>query len=133
MYRWRLELKRVALGLAPVDEAGSLAKVLAEREAGLVFNAGFFGLDGEPVGLSAAGGRVWSRHRPGLSGGVLTVRDGRATLHKAETFAHEGSAVDFALQCRPRLVVKGRVNIGHDDGKRADRADLQQPALGLRL
>ncbi len=87
-------------------------------------NGGFFGLDGAPVGLSASRGQRLSKFSPTMSGGVLTIdsRD-HAELHETETF-DERKSFPFAVQCRPRLVVHGTVNIKGDDGKRSERSAL---------
>ena len=79
--------------------------------------------DGRPDGLSLAHGREESPLRRDLSGGVLSVARGMARLHESETFSPP-PGTEFAVQCRPRLVVDGRVNIRSDDGRRADRTVL---------
>ncbi len=96
-----------------------LDEVQRKTAADLVVNGGFFDPDGAPVGLAISKGAQLSAFRPKLSGGVLWVRDGVAHLTATEDY-REGS-VDFAVQCRPRLVVGSRVNIRRDDGHRAER------------
>jgi hypothetical protein len=51
------------------------------------------------------------------------VRDGRAHLFEAESYVHD-PATDFAVQCRPRLVVDGHNNLASDTGRRAARTAL---------
>jgi len=58
-----------------------------------------------------------------MSGGVLTVDGGRGRLWETESF-DVGLAHDFAVQCKPRLVVDSKVNIRSDDGKRSERTTL---------
>jgi uncharacterized protein YigE (DUF2233 family) len=55
-----------------------------------------------------------------MSGGILTIDDGRATLWQSETF-DATEAHQWAIQCKPRLVVAGAVNIRSDDGQRGAR------------
>jgi hypothetical protein len=60
-----------------------------------------------------------------MSGGVLTVAgDGKkAELFETETF-DPPEMLKFAVQCRPRLVVKGEPNVKSDDGQRSERTAL---------
>ena len=44
--------------------------------------------------------------------------------HLSPTEEYGERSVDFAVQCRPRLVVGSRVNIRSDDGRRAARTAL---------
>ena len=57
-----------------------------------------------------------------MSGGVLWIKDGVAHLTATEEYRPD--PVDFAVQCKPRLVVGSRVNIRSDDGRRAPRTAL---------
>jgi uncharacterized protein YigE (DUF2233 family) len=97
-------------------------EVLRRRSAAVVVNGGFFDDRGEPVGLAVSGGVTLSRFAPGLSGGVLWIRDRVAHLTATEEYAE--TSVDFAVQCRPRLVVDGRSNLRGDDGRRAARTAI---------
>ena len=67
-----------------------------------------------------------------ISGGVLTVGPTGAALHETESFVLPPH-VRFAVQCRPRLVVDGRVNIRSDDGRRAYCTALCIRESGARL
>jgi uncharacterized protein YigE (DUF2233 family) len=89
----------------------------------LAVNGGFFGERGEPLGLVISGGRRLAPFSRTMSGGVLTIDGDRADLAETESF-DAAAAHAFAVQCRPRLVVKGAVNIRADDGKRAERTAL---------
>lgn len=125
---YRLHAFRVPLAHARVEVVDTgmdrgLEAVLRERAATLVVNGGFFGTRGEPEGLTVSGGRVLSPLLARIGGGVLTVHAGLARLFAAETPPAPGDA-DFAVQCRPRLVVDGAVNIRSDDGRHADRTAL---------
>jgi uncharacterized protein YigE (DUF2233 family) len=102
----------------------SLESLRVERGASLVINAGFFDPDFAPEGLSVSEGRELSPLVPSLSGGVLTIDRHRARLFEAETFVRGPSPIEFAVQCRPRLVVDGRNNIASDNGVRAARTAL---------
>jgi uncharacterized protein YigE (DUF2233 family) len=88
----------------------------------VAINGGFFDSRGEPLGLLVSNGKTLSALDRELSGGVLWIRDGVAHLDAAEDY--EERAVDFAIQCRPRLVVEGSANIQSDDGRRAARTAI---------
>ncbi len=119
---FRVPLDGAAISI--VDASGrSLEAVRLDEEASVVINGGFFDPAFAPEGLSVSGGRVLSAHLPALSGGVLTIEGARAHLHEAERY-DAGAIVDFAVQCRPRLVVDGARNIATDDGRRAARTAL---------
>src|SRR5262249_3882002 len=85
-------------------------------------NGGFFGVDHAGDGLAVSEGRALSPFVRRMSGGVLWVREGVAHLTATEEYAEE--KVDFAIQCRPRLIVGSKVNIKADDGKRARRTAM---------
>ena len=97
-------------------------EVLARDSARLVVNGGFFDPKGEPLGLAVSEGRAVSPFSPTMSGGVLWIRDGVA--HLSATEQYEAGAVDFAIPCRPRLVVASQANVRSDDGRRAPRTAI---------
>jgi uncharacterized protein YigE (DUF2233 family) len=99
-----------------------LDDVLARTGATIVVNGGFFDPRGNPIGLAVSDGKVLSNFSPGMSGGVLWIRDGVARLTATEDY--RTGPVDFAIQCRPRLVVGSQVNIRSDDGHRAPRTAI---------
>ncbi len=105
--------------------------VLARTEAKLVVNGGFFDPRGNPIGLAVSDGKVLSTFSPGMSGGVLWIREGVA--HLTATEEYRSGPVDFAIQCRPRLVVGSRVNIRSDDGRRAPRTAVCVRSSGQSL
>jgi uncharacterized protein YigE (DUF2233 family) len=96
-----------------------LDELLASASAELVVNGGFFDADGGALGLAISEGKASSSFSPTMSGGVLWIHQGAAHLSATEEYT-PGPA-DFAIQCRPRLVVSGGVNIRSDDGLRAAR------------
>jgi len=132
MYAWSFPLRDAELDVVDLAFTTPMEGALAAAGASLVFNAGFFGVDGAAQGLAIARGRTISALSPPLGGGVLSTRARRASLHEAETFQLP-SGTDFAIQCRPRLVVDGRANVRRDDGKRADRTALCIRDHGERL
>jgi Phosphodiester glycosidase len=97
-------------------------EVLARQDAALVVNGGFFDPETQPLGLAISDGRTLSPFSRGMSGGVLWTSEG--IVHLTATEDYEAGAVDFAIQCRPRLVVASRVNIHGDDGRRARRTAI---------
>ncbi len=99
------------------DLAGAFA---SKSEAVFATNAGFFDEHDQPLGLSISRGVRASLYSPTLSGGVLEVGHGRAELFETESY-DKGRSPEFAVQCRPRLVVRGHANVKRDDGKRAER------------
>jgi hypothetical protein len=106
-----------------------------ERTGGAVaINGGFFDTDEKPLGLCISAGKTISPFKKSMSGGVLTVDVTHATLFPTETFDPDANgAATFAVQCRPRLVVDGRVNIKRDDGKRSARTALCVKNQGTSL
>lgn len=96
---------------------------LSASGARIVVNGGFWDRDNEPEGLAISGGREITPFDLELGGGVLVIRNDRAELHDAEAFTLP-SDVDFAVQCKPRLIVAGANNIRRDDGRRAQRTAL---------
>lgn len=111
-----------------------LGEVLGRTGATLAINGGFFDTDERPLGLAVSQKKVLSGFSRTMSGGVLTIDDTGVTLAATETFqadAHDDAR--FAVQCRPRLVVDGKVNIKRDDGKRSARTALCVKDGGTKL
>jgi len=123
LHAFRVPLARARLEIVDTAMNRGIDAVLRERGATLVVNGGFFGMQGEPEGLAVSGRRVLSPLLARIGGGVMTVHDGLARLFAAET-PPASNDLDFAVQCRPRLVVDGAVNIRSDDGRHADRTAL---------
>lgn len=101
----------------------ALEAVLAESNAEVTINGGFFDPDGKPVGLAMSDGVFLSKLKTSLGGGVFTFDGEVARIHAAESFVVPDH-LRFAVQCRPRLVVDGRANVKSDDGHRAERTAL---------
>lgn len=120
-HRWSFALGEVSLSIEDARMSTRLDEVLERSSAELVVNAGFFDPEGKPVGLSVSGGRVLSPASKTMSGGVLRIDDGEASLVATEGFELGTPPPSFAVQCRPRLVVDRLVNIRGDDGVRAER------------
>lgn len=124
MRRFSFRLSEVSMRVVDMRLSRDVEGALTQSAKGLfAINGGFFGTDGAAVGLSVSNGKVLSRFSRTMSGGVLTIQDDRAVLHETEHF-DEKTSYDFAVQCRPRLVVDSRVNIRGDDGKRSERSAL---------
>lgn len=121
--RWGFAIERTDLRIEDVHLTSDLAAVLAHAGADLVVNGGFFDTNGRALGLTISDGVKLSPFAPSLSGGVLTIADDVAVLHETESFGLP-SGVRFAVQCRPRLVVRGAPNVKRDDGKRSERTAL---------
>jgi uncharacterized protein YigE (DUF2233 family) len=119
-------LSEVTLAIEDLHMSTRLDGVLAQTSAVAAVNGAFFDAEGNPVGLAISRGRLLSRFSPLMSGGVLWVRDWAhdGTAHLTATEEYREQPVDFAIQCRPRLVVGGRVNIRSDDGRHAARTAL---------
>jgi hypothetical protein len=129
--RASFELSNARLTIEDVRMSTKLDEVLARTGADLVVNGGFFDPNGHPIGLAVSEGKVLSQFSPGMSGGVLWLRDGVAHLTATEDY--RTGPVDFAVQCRPRLVVGSRVNIRSDDGHRAPRTAICIRSSGRSL
>lgn len=125
-------LADVSLALVDVGATRDLGATLKSADDVLTVNAGFFDEHDAPVGLSRSNKAQLSAFAPKLSGGVLEVHHGVATLLETETY-DTARAPDFAVQCRPRLVVAGKANVKSDDKKRAERTSVCILGNGKRL
>ena len=118
------ESEWVSLAIADVDMKSDLAPIVAADPAiRFAVNGGFFGQKTEPVGLVEVGKKRLSGFSRPMSGGVLSIDDGKGTLTSTESYNSDEHHA-FAIQCKPRLVVGGAVNIRGDDGKRAERTAI---------
>lgn len=113
-------LAEVSVELFDLHGTRDLQAAVGGRRALFATNAGFFDTRDAPLGLSVSHGAPRSRFTRRLSGGVLEVNGGEATLFETEAYDPMRTP-DFAVQCRPRLVVSGKANVLRDDGKRAER------------
>lgn len=121
--RWTFALEHTDLHIEDVHMTRDLGAVLARAGAELVVNGGFFDTSGRALGLAISEGAKLAPFAPSLSGGVVTVADDLAVLHETESFELP-AGTRFAVQCRPRLVVRGAPNVRRDDGKRSERTAL---------
>jgi uncharacterized protein YigE (DUF2233 family) len=125
-------LADVRVSIVDVQATRDLARTLSKPEAVFATNAGFFDERDAPLGLSVTGGARMSAFAPKLSGGVLEIDHGKATLFETETY-DRARLPDFAVQCRPRLVVAGHPNVRSDDKKRAERTAVCLREGGTKL
>ena len=110
LHRWRVPLDRTHVRVVDVEMGTRLAR-FARRGAALVINGGFYGTNRRPEGLVVEEGREVSPFMERIGGGVITLSEGRAQQHDAEAPLALPDPLDFAIQCRPRLVVDGANNI----------------------
>lgn len=120
---FRVALSRARVTIADAAMSQDLAGVLAREGGSLAVNGGFFEVDTRPEGLAVSEGRELSARSLALGGGVVTVSGGRARLFAVEDYAPP-EGLDFAVQCRPRLVVGGAQHVKKDDGRAAERTAL---------
>ncbi len=113
-------LASVRVEIADLHATRDLDATLSTPGALFATNAGFFDPRDAPLGLSVSRGVRHSAFAARMSGGVLEISDGGAELLETETY-DSARKPDFAVQCRPRLVVGGHANVKRDDGKRAER------------
>ncbi len=107
--RWSLQVER-----SPDDTVTGLARTAA-------VNAGYFEPDHAPSGLLISRGHVLGRPATRGGSGVLTLRNGRASIEASAGFP-EDFAGELAVQCGPRLVEEGGlVGVHRDDGHRFAR------------
>ena len=122
---WTRSLEAYELAIEDVGMTTALDAVLEKTGGDLVVNGGFFDDKGKALGLTMSNGIRLSPLAKKLSGGVLTVAGDRK---KAELFETESfdppEGLKFAVQCRPRLVVRREANVKSDDGKRSERTAL---------
>ena len=123
LYRFPVPLERARLDVVDLGLERTLEATLRDKSASVAVNGGFFDRSGQPLGLVIARGHEIAPFAAALGGGVVALADGRAHLHDAEGFTLPRGTT-WAVQCRPRLVVDGQVNIRSDDGKRADRTAI---------
>lgn len=121
---FRFPLGSTRVTLADLGMSRDLAGARVRTNAMLVVNGGFFDPTNRAEGLAITDGKELAPLDRALSGGVLVIDGGKGELFESESFVAPLSPPRFALQCRPRLVVGRKRNIGRDDGKRAARTAL---------
>jgi uncharacterized protein YigE (DUF2233 family) len=122
---WARPLDAYELTIEDVDMSTALDAVLEKSGGDLVVNGGFFDDRKRPLGLTMSNGIRHSSLAKKMSGGVLTIAgDGKkAVLFETESF-EAPETLKFAVQCRPRLVVRGEANVKSDDGQRSARTAM---------
>lgn len=123
LYRWSIPLGRVSIDVVDMGMGTNLARVLRDRHASLVINGGFYGRDMLPEGLVVTRGHEVSPFVERLGGGVVTLAGAVAAHHDAAGFSPI-AGTEFAIQCKPRLVVDGAVNIARYQNRTAARTAL---------
>jgi uncharacterized protein YigE (DUF2233 family) len=122
---WTRSLEAYELTIEDIGMSTALDDVLEKSGGDLVVNGGFFDDQKKALGLTMSNGIRLSPLAKKLSGGVLTVA---GDAKKAELFETESfdppDGLKFAVQCRPRLVVKGEANVKSDDGHRSARTAM---------
>lgn len=129
---FHVALDRARVTIADVAMSRDLESVLAKTGGSLAVNAGFFEVDTLPEGLAVSEGRELSAKSLVLGGGVVAIAGRRARLFAVEEYAPP-EGLDFAVQCRPRLVVGGAQHVKKDDGRAAERTALCLRDGGARL
>ena len=123
LHRWSIPLNRTRLTVVDMHMGRNLAR-LVRQGAALAINGGFYGTDRRPEGLVVAEGRSLSPFMERIGGGIVALSAARATQHDAEGELRLPERLDFAIQCRPRLVVDGRNNIARRTAQTAARTAL---------
>jgi uncharacterized protein YigE (DUF2233 family) len=102
-----------------------------DRQARLVFNAGYFDADGAALGLLVSDGRAFGATYEGFGGMFEVGADGAARLRslRAEPYA-PGEAFAQAVQSFPVLIQPDGTTFANEDGVRARRTVLAQDARG---
>lgn len=119
---WTRPLESYELTIEDVGMSTALDSVLERSGGDLVINGGFFDDQKKALGLTMSNGIRLSPVAKKMSGGILTVsgEGKKAELFETESF-DPPEMLKFAVQCRPRLVVRGEPNVKSDDGKRSER------------
>lgn len=122
LHRFRLPLTGLQVSVVDLGYQRPLATALGDAD--LVVNGGYWGwLDERKrtlVGLLVSAGKQLSPLREALTGGVLTLHGGRATILQSRGYSLPKNA-DLALQCRPRLIVDRGVSTGLNKSALAQR------------
>lgn len=121
---FRFSLARTRVTLDDLGMSRDLAGARARANAQLAVNGAFFDPANRAEGLAISDGKELAPLDRTLSGGVLVIDAGKGALFESESYVAPLSPPRFAIQCRPRLVVGHKRNIGRDDGKRAARTAL---------
>lgn len=120
IYAFDIPLKQYRIAAIDLAMSKNLRSALDRKGSVLVVNAGYFDKNNNPEGLVVSEGKSLSEFKPGLVGGVLTITGQLAQLHDSVGF-NPTPQLDFAIQCKPRLIVDSKTNIKTDDKKAAAR------------
>lgn len=124
LYRFRIPLARARVRVVDVGMRRHALTRLVREGAALAINGGFYAPDTRPEGLVVEGDRELNPFLARIGGGVLTLSAHHAALHDAEAPLALPRPLDFAMQCRPRLVVDGANNIARPTPQTAARTAL---------
>ena len=119
-----LDLSKIRLSVEDAGMRRELPNLDSDSSIRFASNGGFFEPNGRPRGLVVSDSKELSPFDRSLSGGVLAVDNGVGRLYETESWRRASAHHAWAVQCRPRLVVGGVVNIRSDDGQRAERTTL---------
>ncbi|MSP90188.1 MAG: phosphodiester glycosidase family protein [Myxococcales bacterium] len=122
--RWELVLVDSTATKQPLADARTFREAVGGV---LAVNAGYFDPQFQPLGLRVSRGRQLGPLRR-VDQGVFTVGAGRAGLQHAKEWVAP-AALEFALQCGPRLLVAGSTPAFRDTA-RARRTALGTDAHG---
>jgi uncharacterized protein YigE (DUF2233 family) len=123
LYAFDISLKEFRIAAVDLGTTKSLRSALERKGSVLAINAGYFDKNNNPEGLVVSEGKSLSEYKSSLGGGVLTISGQFAQLHDSTGF-NPTPQLDFAIQCKPRLVVDGKTNIKTDDKKVAARTAI---------
>lgn len=86
----------------------SVPLIMNQNNAVLAVNGGFFTPDHQPLGLRISQGKLLSKMRPTSWWGVFYISNSQPKIASQKEFQNN-SAIDFAIQAGPRLVVNGNI------------------------
>jgi exopolysaccharide biosynthesis protein len=119
----------------PPDKHAGLAETMQRENCIAGVNGGYFGPEGEAVGMLISDGRVvMAKQKARLLSGVLSVVNGRVQIHRAGEYAPKGKP-SAARQCGPFLVDGAKAVPGLNDTRAARRTFVasngaEQAAIG---
>ncbi len=124
LHRFRFDLSRTRIDAEDLAFQSPLDTALERSGATFVVNGGYWDTERQPEGLTLDGEERIGELSEKIGGGLLVVDGGRARILdvEAEGFAPVESA-DLAVQCMPRLVVHGAVNV-RETHRPADRTAI---------
>jgi hypothetical protein len=109
VHRFSFAVERLRVEVVDLNYEIPLGDALGDGD--FVVNGGFWGwhkAQRRVMGLLRSGGQQISPLRAALDGGVWMIGGGRAGIAASKGF-RQPSGIDFAVQCRPRLVQTGQI------------------------